>query len=433
MSSGQKRRGCSGTIFLLLAVFFISTVFVDLDASDINKTYSTTQNHSGVTLSQQPTKAETTDGSLSSVNFNTTSTTSTTQSTTLNLINSSDNDIRFTEADRLYNQLDSEQKEIYNELLEKVADGELSFRFEDTDYQDFQYAFYAFLFEHPEFFWLELNPDMSIDFSGNLKVDLNTYKYWTYSNDRDGYIERLNEKVDEILQGAAHCNTDYDKVKYVHDYLVTNITYDKDALGELEKSMKGTNTEMALSIYGALVNGKCVCGGYAESFYYLTRALGVNSYYIQGYCDTEYHAWNYLEIEGEYYYLDATWDDHDDPDYPKGISYNYFCVTQDELFVDHTPDKNYPAPDCNGTKYNYHRGNYLYFTEYDFEAIRNAINDQLNQQFRSVRFSNKQAYSEAFNDLFNNNRVFEIESIQNSSSIKYYTSDELYTIIVCLK
>ena len=439
MSKNNKKRGCSGTIFLLLAVFFVSTLFVDLDASDFaNGNYSTARDTSSfsVTFSTLPNHSETTDVSLSSVNFNTTtSSPNTTQGTTVNnFIQKADSDIRFTDADRLYNQLDADQKEIYNELLEGSTEGELNYKFTDINYKDFQHAYYAFLFEHPEFFWLELNPDMSMDFSGNLNVKLKTYSYWTYSNDRDGYIDRFNKKVEEILQGAAHCVTDYEKVKYVHDYLVTNIVYDMDTYAELEKSMKSTDTEIALSLYGALVNGRCVCGGYSESFYYLTRALGVNSFYIQGYVGEEYHAWNYLELDGEYYYMDVTWDDYNNPDYPKGIMYSYFCVTDDELFADHDPDDDYPAPECSGEKYNYHRYNGYYFTEYDFEAVRKALNDQQGQQFASIRFSDNKAYRKALNDLMDNSNIYNIELIKNmSNESKYYEGEDTNVLTICIK
>lgn len=447
MSNNSKRRGCSGTIFLLLAVFFVSTVFVDLDASDINKTYSTTQgsSFSSIIFSTLPTKAETTDGSLSSVNFNTTSTsatsttsnftsTGTTQSVTLNLNNADNNNIRYTEADRLYNQLNKKQQEVYNELLEGVSDGKNDFKFSDIDVLEFDHAFYAFLFEHPEFFWINLGYNYGKDFDGNLTIKLNNYSFWTYSNDRDGYIDRLNEKVDEIIRGAAHCTEDYDKVKYVHDYLVNNVAYDYDALDEIDKTVRSASTEQTLSLYGALVNGKCVCGGYSEAFYYLTRALGVNSFYVQGQVGTGYHAWNYLEMDGKYYYMDVTWDDPDNKDYPKGINYLYFCLTDEELFADHDPDDNYPVPPCEGEMYNYYRFNRFYLNEYDFEAVRNIFNDQKGQQFVTVRFTNQPAYKQALDDLMAKGNINNIELIKEiNGDFVYYQHDKQCVITLCIK
>ncbi len=447
MSNNNKRRGCSGTIFLLLLVLFVSTLFVDLDAEDINKgPYSTTNNQGSfsVSFTQLTSEPQTTDASLPSMNFQTGSTTkptqstvSFTQSTTVNnLVNNSPGKfkVRYTDSDRIYNMLDDKQKQVYNELAKGLADGELNFSFEGISRDDFLYTYYGFLHEHPEFFWLDSKSITNSDLSGNLNVKLSTYSYWTYSNDREGYIDRLNKKVDEIIRGASHCVTDYDKIKYVHDYLVTNIVYDKAALPEINKTERSVSTEQTLSLYGALINGKCVCGGYSESFYYLTRALGVNTFYIQGYGVKEYHAWNYIEIDGQYYYMDVTWDDFDSTDYPKGIDYSYFCVNQQELFRDHTPDEDYPAPDCNGDKYNYHRLNGYYFTEYDFESVRNAFNDQKGQQFASIRFSNKKAYDTALKDLMDNNSVYDIELVKNNKgSLSYYHLDEKYVIILCIK
>ena len=72
----------------------------------------------------------------------------------------------------------------------------------------------------------------------------------------------------------------------VHDYLVDNINYDT--------SLSNQNI---YNIYGALINRKCVCEGYARAFKYLLDELNIPCVMVivtgtnsQG--ETENHAWN---------------------------------------------------------------------------------------------------------------------------------------------
>ncbi|PNV62253.1 hypothetical protein C0033_09080 [Clostridium sp. chh4-2] len=56
------------------------------------------------------------------------------------------------------------------------------------------------------------------------------------------------------------------------------------------------------SSYSCLVKGISVCDGFAQSFHLLTRAVGIKSYYVGNLS----HAWNYVEINGEYYEIDPS-------------------------------------------------------------------------------------------------------------------------------
>ena len=104
-----------------------------------------------------------------------------------------------------------------------------------------------------------------------------------------------------MISEAKTKANDYEKIKYVHDYLVDNISYDE--------SLEASNTH---NMYGALVNKTCVCDGYANAFQYLMLELGINSMNIPGYTtagETEYHQWNAVELDGKWYMIDVTWDD----------------------------------------------------------------------------------------------------------------------------
>lgn len=72
----------------------------------------------------------------------------------------------------------------------------------------------------------------------------------------------------------------------------------------------------------------------------------------------ENHAWNLVNIEGEYYHLDATWDDPISENGESVIRYNFFNLKDDEISLTHKWNReNYPKAE--GEKYNYYRYNNL--------------------------------------------------------------------------
>ena len=92
-------------------------------------------------------------------------------------------------------------------------------------------------------------------------------------------------------------------ILFIHDYLINNIDYDS--------SYQAVGT---YSIYGALIEKKCVCEGYAKAFKYLLNSVGYECELLQGTAtnssgQTENHAWNAVKLNGIWYEIDTTWDD----------------------------------------------------------------------------------------------------------------------------
>ncbi len=106
-------------------------------------------------------------------------------------------------------------------------------------------------------------------------------------------LQKLKEVVAEITKDTENLS-EYQKVQYVHDYLVENIVYDYAYRGRP-------------SPYLSLVKGRAVCEGYARAFKYLMDEMGVVSEYEEGQSIAGYHAWDLVKIEDGWYYLDPTW------------------------------------------------------------------------------------------------------------------------------
>ena len=127
--------------------------------------------------------------------------------------------------------------------------------------------------------------------------------------------ERLTcERVAEILEelNADSSSSEYERVRAVYEYLRENVEYD-------EVHKKNTHYHLKSTAYGALVNRRAVCQGYAVAAYRLLRELGVDCRVITGmasdgrrhelvHAGEEYHAWNIVRVDGKYYDLDITWD-----------------------------------------------------------------------------------------------------------------------------
>lgn len=178
-----------------------------------------------------------------------------------------------------------------------------------------------------------------------------------FSSDRESILKRNREvenKIKEIVKLIIKPGmTDFQKEIAVHNYIVNNTKYDE------KNYEKGTVPKEANTSYGVLINGVGVCGGYASAMDKLLKAAGVECIIISGEAGEngkyEPHAWNLVKLDGEYYHIDATWND---PIYTFNgvrkdvLHFDYFNLTDKQMSKDHKWDRN-KYPECNATKYRY--------------------------------------------------------------------------------
>lgn len=114
-------------------------------------------------------------------------------------------------------------------------------------------------------------------------------------------IKKLEAKL-SISSG----DSTYKKVRTIYDYLANHITYDyKDT------------SNLPYTAYDAIVNGKAVCQGYATLFYRILLDYGIDNRIIV----STTHAWNLVNVDGQYYECDLTWDSQNAQ---AGQNYEYF-------------------------------------------------------------------------------------------------------------
>ena len=104
--------------------------------------------------------------------------------------------------------------------------------------------------------------------------------------------------VETVVAGCTAQN-DTEKAQYLYDYLCENVMFDLENLYNDEDLLKYT-------AYGAAVNGRAVCQGFASLYYKLALAAGLDCRIVTGTRGNEAHAWNIIKIDDLWYHVDAS-------------------------------------------------------------------------------------------------------------------------------
>ena len=174
----------------------------------------------------------------------------------------------------------------------------------------------------------------------------------------------LSKKVVEIADKFRHLS-DVDKVMAVHDYLIDHIEY--------------SNPHIRSFAYGALIEGKAVCQGYAQSLAMILNNLNVECHTIVAMTkgsNPVLHEWVRVKLDGKWYYIDLTWDD---TPWAEDKNYKYFLINTDMISRDHETGYSLAGgPEVDGSKYLY----YAYKKQGIFaetkDDIDKIIRDQIN-------------------------------------------------------
>ena len=127
-------------------------------------------------------------------------------------------------------------------------------------------------------------------------------------------LENQAAKIIDKCSGYS----DYNKVKYIYEYLCKNTSYGGARAG---------------SSYGPIVDGAGTCLGYAKATFYLLSKAGLDVVYDVG-KDEEMHAWVKVKIGGKWYNVDTTWGDPNGNSTkinPSYLNYDFLCVTDDYI------------------------------------------------------------------------------------------------------
>lgn len=112
----------------------------------------------------------------------------------------------------------------------------------------------------------------------------------------DQTFNELENKVDDILGEIIKDGmSETDKVFAVYMYLMKNC---------VSVSTAGTDDRAPDTVYGVLMENRGSCGGFANTFEWFMDMLGISAEICNS--RSKGHIWNYVNVDGEWYHLDAS-------------------------------------------------------------------------------------------------------------------------------
>lgn len=178
-------------------------------------------------------------------------------------------------------------------------------------------AFYA---DYPDIFYVDFsNLSINVTETGSsdhdtmvYRASLGTGRTNTYfvqgfgsKNEVESAVKEQEARINAIVEGAKKQSQSIrDQVVYVNNAITDGTQY---------TAATGSN-EYVRTSYGALVRGESLCEGYARAVKTVLDAMGIRSVLVQGNYraadgSDNLHMWNYVQIDGKWYGLDATAND----------------------------------------------------------------------------------------------------------------------------
>ena len=130
---------------------------------------------------------------------------------------------------------------------------------------------------------------------------------------RKEYREKIEKLADEWLADIDSAATPLEKEQLIVRKLADHTTYHYD---ENNVPVSRYNNQ---TIAGSLVDGTCVCAGYASAVQFFCNAAGLNCITVE----SDNHAWNIIELYNNWYEVDATWADQDEEYDSFHLDYSY--------------------------------------------------------------------------------------------------------------
>ena len=308
-----------------------------------------------------------------------------------------------------YGNLNGDEQIAYDEILARLPGFPESIDVKNLDSAGLARVFSALAMDQPMMFYVSTThyKTRSIPETGQVTAFVPNYLM-----DQAQYAVRCAQLATAcesfaVPEGDMRTNPslEFDCALALHDQLVRRCTYSE----EYTLAEKST-------VYGAIVEGSASCEGYARAMQLLMAMQGIPCYIVTGEASnlsgfSGGHAWNKIQIEGEWYQLDATWNDPVTEDGSHVTSHAYFNITDAEIGKTHElTDPNNP---CTATK-----ANYFVRKELEFSALGRGAEDALSKALRDglrdgdnaveLRFTDDESMQAGLRYLFDKQRVYRV-------------------------
>ena len=313
-----------------------------------------------------------------------------------------------------YSKLSEAQKVVYNKILTAAKAHQTIVTFDQAPSIDTVTNIYSLIYSE------EINMQYMAD---SFKYDTNPVKKmqisYKYSTDTMTSIDAQTQaKANQIVAQITPTMTTFDILKYFHDYIITNCTYD-------------LNEEFQFSAYGALVKGRATCQGYSHAMALLCNKVGIQNTFVTGNTG-EAHMWNLINVNGNWYHMDTTWDDPDRGDYGNLVMYDYFNVPTSNLSARTISPGYIPLPAATAIQDNFFVHNGLYATTIA-EAEQILFNEYINasknkQTYVNIKFSDPNVFKAAYTYFFTDQAIFTIQESASNQAVNKFVPDNISLI-----
>lgn len=329
-----------------------------------------------------------------------------------------------------YEQLTDAEKTLYDRMLYAMENRcTARIEVEEASEDAIDRIFTCVCYDHPEVFDVSgyrlgkkqsrVTGEIHYEFEANYLYDVDTW------NSLRGQIDQICASV---LAGVDPSADQYTRAKFVYDYIIGSTDYDSSA----------DQNQTMVSVF---LDGRSVCAGYSAATQYLLQKLGIRCGIVSGSVIENdvavSHAWNILMLDGQYYYMDTTYGDpvlEGESSYDFGPDYDYFCVTTQDISVDHVIDESkLAAPVCTAVDDNYYHREGKYFVTYDTDQLTRLFEsmEANGEKTLSIRCADEGLYQEMKTNLIDNYGVFDY--IPDTEEHGYRTNDDLYTIEIAVQ
>lgn len=252
--------------------------------------------------------------------------------------------------------------------------------------------------DFPEIFWIDgkIEATISFDKQWGTEYAIITPEYRYTLEEISGMKQEIDNCTQKCLQSCEEMESDYEKVKYISEYLIDTVEY------------KANNHDQ--NIYSALVMGETVCAGYTKGLQYLLENVDVECYSVDGIPKNQEeevgHTWNIVNCDGNYYYVDVTWADTDaeKQEHQTLIKYDYICFSESVLQETHKEYNVFDPgffPECNSEDLNYYRLNDMFYDDFQYDEVLAAMKESISQKedYTVLKFANKEDYENAVENI----------------------------------
>ena len=319
-----------------------------------------------------------------------------------------------------------DEQEVNLEILEALIHFKENVKLSSCDKELISRVFQCVLNDHPEIFYVDGYSYTEYTLGSILKKITFTGSYRFSPEEVKEKQMQIDNYVNQCLAGMPEDADEYEKVKYVYEYLIHHTDYDAAA-------------KDSQNICSVFLERKSVCQGYAKATQYLLNRAGVFATLVLGeVVGGEGHAWNLVRIDGAYYYVDTTWGDASyqavgGSDYPiekiPTINYDYLCVTTEQMEQTHTQDNVVEMPECTSMDANFYVREGVYFTEFDEKKIEKIFTDSYERgdTYVTLKCEGPDIYSKMQETLIGEQGVFRYLDCPDKA-VSYVENEKQYSL-----